>query len=132
MKYINLLVFLMLTSLQSFAQLPISWQLGLEPAINSTINNTKIIETTDSCIYIFSNLLVKGTELRKPLTFGSMFYMHKLDRFGCLLWSSPIRSTSSNIFVNAIDFNDGFLISAVSNSKKSFDKSEDSYGGYDL
>ncbi|MBK7465600.1 MAG: hypothetical protein IPJ43_01620 [Saprospiraceae bacterium] len=97
MKYINLLVFLMLTSLQSFAQLPISWQLGINKS--NSPSPLKILETADSCIYLFGDPLIYDIELLKPYNDKLDFYLSKIDRFGCLLWSRPIRSEKNRIIL---------------------------------
>lgn len=130
MKNLSLLVFLIMTFFQSFAQLPISWQLGIR-TLNTPFGG-KILETADSSIYLFGNSYAYGSELLRPFNDQIDLYITKMDRYGCLLWSRPFRGTKSDYFMDAIEVSGGFLISANSNSNKGLDKSEDSFGGTDL
>ena len=130
MKYINLLVLVIISNIQIIAQLPISWQLGIR-TFNS-ISSGKILETADSSIFLFGNTYTYGSELLKPYNDQSDFYITKMDRYGCLLWSRPLRGTKSDYFIDVLEVSGGFLISAYSNSNKGLDKSEDSFGGNDL
>ncbi|MGB3199004.1 MAG: hypothetical protein WBB17_14870, partial [Saprospiraceae bacterium] len=130
MKYINLLVLVIISNIQIIAQLPISWQLGIR-TINAT-SRAKSIETSDSSIYLFGNAYTYGAELLRPYNDQIDLYITKMDRYGCLLWSRPLRGTKSEYFIDVLEVSGGFLISAYSNSNKGLDKSEDSFGGNDL
>lgn len=89
MKYINLLVLIIISNIQIIAQLPISWQLGINKS--NSPSPLKILETADSCIYLFGDPLIYDIELLKPYNDKLDFYLSKIDRYGCLLWSRPIR-----------------------------------------
>lgn len=130
MKNLSLLVFLIMTFFQSFAQLPISWQLGIRTL--NCCSRTKSIETADSSIYLFGNSYTYGGELLKPYNDQSDFYITKMDRYGCLIWSRPIRGAKIDYFIDVIENTNGFLVSATSDSDRGLDKSENSYGGKDL
>ncbi len=124
MKNLSLLVFLIMTFFQSFAQLPISWQLGLgsETLLGRA---SKLIETSDSCIFLFGNEPIDGRENRVDL------YISKFDKYGCLMWSKSIRGNGYDYFVDAIMVKGGFLISAYTDSDLGYNKSQNSNGGTD-
>lgn len=130
MKNLSLLVFLILTFFQSFAQLPISWQLGIRTL--NCCSRTKSIETADSSIYLFGNSYTYGSELLKPFNDQSDFYVTKLDKYGCLIWSRPIRGGKIDSYIDVIETSNGFLVSAYSDSNIGLDKSMNSFGGSDL
>ena len=93
-----------------------------------------LIQTVDSNILIggWSNSTISGDKT-DPHLGSSDLWILKLDQLGGIIWQQTIGGADADQLMSFLECKDGgFILGGASSSNASFDKTEDSKGGFDF